>query len=277
MTTKIRFEHFKAAIRNRFYSNPRRTYHNWDHIQHCLREFYNVSHLCKNSFCVEMAIYFHDAEYSEEQSARIAKEWLSKIVYFSNTDIEKVCSLILVTKHKDILTDKDEQYIADIDVSIFGQPELEFNAYEDSVSQEYVHLTKEEYARGRQKVLWNFLLKPKIYYTESFQERYEMMARKNLVRSLTKLAFITGSSECGEWEEIAPSIVLQSALAFLKGDYRLEYYDMNGYWSKGWNLWRKVPGTDSMTIVAVNTEAVSINEAKAWADKRLFSSPTKSQ
>ncbi len=174
------------------YDHPPRSYHNWSHIEFCLAEFQPIANLCENPLAVELAIYFHDCIYdpvrhdNEEQSADTAARMLADRV--PAAIIHSVQSLILDTRHTAPPASPDGRYLADIDLSILGRPATEFDAYERAIRQEYAHVPPADFARGRATILRDFLARPYIYLTAWFQDRYELQARANLVRSIECLA-----------------------------------------------------------------------------------------
>ena len=176
-----------------YYSSPSRFYHNFNHIFHCLKEFEQVRTLVNNPEAVELAIWYHDVVYNtqrkdnEEVSAMIAAEMIRNSGL--SQDLESsVVQLVLATKHTELPTDLDAQLIMDIDLAILGQPEEIFDAYEADIRQEYAWVPDEVFADGRSKILKLFLDRPTIYSTKFFQDKYEVLARQNLARSLKKLA-----------------------------------------------------------------------------------------
>ena len=96
--------------------------------------------------------------------------------------------LVLVTRHDGEPKTPDEALLSDIDLAILGAGPKRFDEYETQVRAEYRHVPTALYRPGRRKVLNGFLERPRIYHTEWFRERYEAQARRNLERSLARLA-----------------------------------------------------------------------------------------
>lgn len=174
------------------YDQPPRAYHNWSHVEACLRELSAVRSLCADPDALEVAIWLHDCIYdpqrhdNEEQSATLARKWLAELLAPSSF-IDTVAQLILVTKHNAIPASPDGKLIVDIDLSILGQAPEVFDAYERAIRQEYSFVPDEAFRAGRTCILQGFLDRPKIYCTQSFQGRYERAARANLARSIEQL------------------------------------------------------------------------------------------
>ena len=186
----------------KFYeTKENRVYHNYSHIYRCLNEFEQVSHLSKDSNVVKTALWFHDVIYNpelennEERSAELAEKLLGDIFCRPNYSkgklfIRRVKNCILATKHVGGRVPKniDEKLVVDIDLSILGYPEKEFDEYERDIRKEYRQVLPEEiYRVGRIAVLEGFLNKPSIYLSKFFKLKYETKARKNLERLLLTL------------------------------------------------------------------------------------------
>ena len=95
--------------------------------------------------------------------------------------------LILATDHRDQPVRDDERHIADIDLSILGQPEAEYDAYASAIRKEYSHVPDFAYRKGRRSVLRGFLEWTTIFSTREFRDRYESQAHENLNRELAAL------------------------------------------------------------------------------------------
>jgi predicted metal-dependent HD superfamily phosphohydrolase len=178
------------------YSEKGRSYHNLNHISECLEEFDSVRSLFKNPVCAEIAIWFHDAVYcigrndNELRSAELAREVMRK-VGINEECAAKVYALVLATKHDAMPSDRDAMLVADIDLSILGKPVRTFNSYESAIRKEYSHVPQDEFSRGRSSILEFFIAnskRPNIFLTKFFREKYEKQARRNLLKSLSKLS-----------------------------------------------------------------------------------------
>ena len=171
------------------YSAPPRAYHNLAHIMDCLRELAAAKHLAQDGLAVEMAIWYHDVIYdshdkdNEERSAAFA-ETVCKENQLPDPFTEKVIRLILATKKHDTSTDGDTSLMTDVDLSILGQAPQRFAEYEKQIRIEYGWVSDAAFADGRASVLENFLVRPQLYSTDFFRNKYEVQARENLTRSI---------------------------------------------------------------------------------------------
>lgn len=175
------------------YSEPHRAYHTLDHIKHCLDELEQARHLAANPDAVELALWYHDVIYdtrakdSEERSTALAVDMVRNALLLDNLG-QLVANLIMATKHLATPTDSDVQLLVDIDLSILGQTEDKFDEYERQVRKEYEWVPENAFVAGRSAILKSFLDRPTIYSTQFFRNKYEAQARRNVARSLARLA-----------------------------------------------------------------------------------------
>jgi predicted metal-dependent HD superfamily phosphohydrolase len=141
---------------------------------------------------VAFALWFHDAVYdtrandNEEQSARLAVQVLTAAALASPI-VARVAACIRVTAHAAEPAQPDEALVLDVDLSILGQPQPAFDAYERQVRQEYVWVPEAEFRVARASILRRFQERPHIYNTGWFRQRLEAQARANLAQSIAAL------------------------------------------------------------------------------------------
>jgi predicted metal-dependent HD superfamily phosphohydrolase len=174
------------------YAEPHRAYHTLSHIYACLALFDEASHLAAHPDRVEAALWFHDVVYdpraidNEEQSARWAGCRLREAGVPGECALT-ISDLILVTRHRDVLSCVDAQLVADIDLAILGADRETFDLYERQIRQEYDWVPEGTFCRRRAAVLARFTEREHIYQMPFFRVRYEARARENLARSLSRL------------------------------------------------------------------------------------------
>lgn len=162
-------------------------YHNFSHIAYMLNflKIFKVMnpHKWFPKKEMQMAIFWHDVGCHEDVSAEMAKDVALKL-NFGNYDLVK--KLILATNHKEqIKDDKDNSFylelIHDLDLLILGDVK-NYGTYAWQVRLEYEEnlVCYEEYVKGRITLLNSFLEKNRIYLTNYFYERFEVMARENM-------------------------------------------------------------------------------------------------
>ncbi|MET1256466.1 N-methyl-D-aspartate receptor NMDAR2C subunit [Aliikangiella maris] len=178
------------------YNEKHRYYHNFSHIAATLQHLDKVQSLIENPELVELALWFHDAVYAPFSSTneRDSADWAVQFLQDNQVDyqrIKKVESLIMVTLHDTQNTAEimkvDEQWMIDIDLGILGAPEKVYQQFEDNVRKEYKRVPLFIYKRKRREILKNFLQRENIYNTAIFQQKYEDIARKNLLSAIEKL------------------------------------------------------------------------------------------
>ena len=185
------------------YRDPRRHYHDLDHIEAMLAGLEYCRAFLHDAKAVELAIWFHDAIYdaaapdNEERSADLARQVLGG--QLDPERQERVTALILATRKHELADQgrtqeparqerSDMAYFLDLDLQILGAEAARFDAYEAAVRREYVHVTEAAWRIGRAAVLRRFMARPRLYFSNLFAERLEERARANLARSLAKLS-----------------------------------------------------------------------------------------
>jgi predicted metal-dependent HD superfamily phosphohydrolase len=179
------------------YAAPGRHYHDLRHIEALLALAEACAGEINDREAVEAAIWFHDAVYdtrredNEARSAALAEERLMGAA--SEERIARIAAMIRATAGH-VMTDfadagprQDCALFLDMDLSILGGPEAEFDAYEEAVRREYDWVTDEQWRQGRRAVLAGFLARPAIYATPYFQASHEAAARRNLARAIARL------------------------------------------------------------------------------------------
>jgi predicted metal-dependent HD superfamily phosphohydrolase len=183
---------FRALTKR--YSLPRRYYHTLDgHVVRCIELFQDVHYVAINPLAVEGALWLHDAYYNpgtydnEKRSGIWAQSFLRQFGARDEQLIDQIVRLIAATTHTGELIGSDEQLVMDIDLAILGAPQNDFDKYEVCIRNEYAWVPWLTFAEKRKEILKKFLARPTIYHHRIFVERYERMARKNLIRSIKQL------------------------------------------------------------------------------------------
>ncbi|KXX79071.1 hypothetical protein MMYC01_203041 [Madurella mycetomatis] len=82
----------------------------------------------------------------------------------------------------------DAAMFLDMDLSILGADERTFDEYEAAVRKEYNFVAEDVWREGRMAVLKRFGERERIYHSELFRGLFEDAARRNLKRSIERLA-----------------------------------------------------------------------------------------
>lgn len=175
------------------YTEPGRAYHNLEHIADVLSHFDRVRVYSDDPDLIEMAIWFHDLIYvigshsNEADSAAVAVKRLKEAGWADEDGLLAIQQYILETQHKAPASTADGALLCDIDLAILGSEPDRFWRYEREIRAEYKPVPWQNYRTGRAQVLRTFLDRPKIYQTDLFHDRYDVVARRNLARSIERL------------------------------------------------------------------------------------------
>lgn len=180
------------------YSEPHRKYHILSHIVSMLDEFEEVRSLSVNPVSARLGIWYHDVIYdtheshahiasNEERSAFLAEQDLENLGVLTSV-IEEVMRLISLTDHSSFVSDIDAQIVLDLDLGVIGQDDEVFDEYESNIRKEYSWVPEDIFKRERSKILKKIMERDYIYYLDCMRNKYELIARKNLKRSLEKLS-----------------------------------------------------------------------------------------
>ena len=203
MTTLARWRELMAALqleRNEAtgqallsaYGESHRHYHSTRHLEDCLEKLDAAASLATDAAEVELALWFHDAIYNplkggnELASAEWAKRFLTEAGARPGRP-ESVHALVMATQHAVPATTEDAKLLVDIDLSILGANDSDYDAFERNVRKEYRWVPYFLYRKKRREILQSFLARPSIYEKPFFREKFEAKARENLRRAITSL------------------------------------------------------------------------------------------
>lgn len=174
------------------YSSEERYYHNLQHIQNMYSQLELCKHLLSDWDTILFSLFYHDIIYistekdNEEKSAEKAAQSLALIDY-PQINITTCKTHILATKAHSISTDNDTNLFTDADLSILGSDWNNYLTYSRQVRKEYSIYPDFLYNPGRKKVVEHFLDMDFIFKTNFFRDKYEVQARKNLLKELNEL------------------------------------------------------------------------------------------
>lgn len=184
---------------NESYSDPRRKYHNWSHIEYCLQ------FLLPDDNLVPFALFFHDVDLkSEFTSADIAYGQLLEIVGSSHrfllSELYSVRNMITATetpwdastRHARVQT-INANIVRDIDCAILAENPSSYDKYCSAVEQEAEEfgISKLQFLIQRLDILYHFTQLPNIYTPGSigglFDTSMELAARNNIRREMARI------------------------------------------------------------------------------------------
>ena len=181
-----------ADLRHR-YSEPHRAYHTLHHIAECLQLLEQVRGLAVRPAEIEVALWFHDAVYDPRKADNelLSADWARRELRRAGASADlqqRIVDLVLITTHEAAPETEDQQLMSDIDLAILGAGPKRYDEYEKQIRTEYKHVPTSVFRPGRRKILTGFLARPQIYGSAWFRERRETQARRNIERSLIRLA-----------------------------------------------------------------------------------------
>lgn len=176
------------------YEEAARKYHGPHHINECLGVLDRSNLGEASNPLVEFGLWFHDAIYNtfsrknEERSAEAAVRVLERSGR-PPADCALVRELILATRHDVRPTDPPQQLLVDVDLAILGANADRYAEFELQIRAEYWWVPTALYRKQRAAILHSFVMRPSIYATHEFRERYERQARNNIAWGLEQLSF----------------------------------------------------------------------------------------
>ena len=179
------------------YDAPGRAYHNGHHLDALLRHFQSIKPLLLSTEAVELAIYYHDIVYDPQSSDNEWESMAQMVADLAGTMeaeiIRDAAVMIEATVRHELPEEADPAvisdcaYFLDMDLSILGAANEDFDAYEAGIRQEYDFVPEQQYCSARGQILERFLNRRRLYFTDYFSSRYEARARLNVMRSLASL------------------------------------------------------------------------------------------
>jgi len=174
------------------YSEPHRKYHTLQHLDECLEKLDGVRALADHPAEIELALWFHDAIYNVKRrdNEKKSADWARASALAAGTPADacnRVHSLVMATRHKEVPRGTDAEILVDVDLSILGAAPERFDESERQVREEYAWVPEFVFRRERKAILKKILARPRIFSTARFRDRYEQQARSNIERSLERL------------------------------------------------------------------------------------------
>ena len=171
------------------YREPQRRYHTLQHLGECIDLLERVGALATHPADVEVGLWFHDAVYDAQRSDNEARSaaWLRRTADATGVATavtERVCKLIMATRHAALPEGVDEQLLVDIDLAILAAPEPRFAEYERQIRAEYAFVPEVTFTARRRAILAGFLDRERIYSTPRLHDELERSARANLARAI---------------------------------------------------------------------------------------------
>ena len=168
---------------------PHRRYHTLQHLGECIDLLERVRDLATHAAEIEAGLWFHDAVYDVERSDNEARsaDWLREAARADGVDAEtaeRICALIMATRHDALPSGTDAQLLVDIDLAILAADEDRFAEYERQIRAEYAFVPDATFQARRRAILAAFLGRERIYSTPRLHGELESKARANLDKAI---------------------------------------------------------------------------------------------
>jgi predicted metal-dependent HD superfamily phosphohydrolase len=172
------------------YNQKDRYYHNLVHIRNFLDLKDEFLDQIEEPLLFELAIWYHDAVYDAKNNDNEQQSFLLVQDHFNNfLDSKQMIHLdhfIMSTAgHFPKSDDSDIFYFLDFDLAILATDKDIYKLYSDAIWKEYKKTySRAIYEKGRKKILKNFLLREKLYFSDAFIVKYDKIARHNILLEL---------------------------------------------------------------------------------------------
>lgn len=174
------------------YSKSSRHYHNLEHLENIFSELKEVKSEITDFDSITFSVFYHDVIYkstakdNEEKSAELAVVRL-KNYNLSDNQLQRISKQILATKKHEKSSDQDTNFLIDADLSILGTDRITYQKYAEKIRKEYSVYPDFLYKPGRKKALLHFLEFDFIFKTTHFRNKYENMAKENMIWEIKNL------------------------------------------------------------------------------------------
>lgn len=175
------------------YTEPRRHYHNIEHVATVLRTTESLATEVDDIAAVRFAAWYHDFVYDPEQSGNEARSAVQAAMQLAalqvpGDKVQECARLIELTASHDVKgLDRNGAGLIDADLWILAVSPDRYDRYRHGVRAEYQNIDEVAFNAGRAAVLRRLLRQPHIYCTNRFRAEREPRARWNLERELAEL------------------------------------------------------------------------------------------
>lgn len=174
------------------YAQPHRGYHGTDHLDELIALAHQ--HTPDLDEAEQLALLFHDAVYVPG-AGRGENERLSALLMRATVatlgpgavDLDRAARIIEATSHA-LPPPAEAARVCDLDLWRSAAPWEAFQQHALGIRHEYLHLHADEPAfwTARKAFYKSMLVKPQLFATVYFRERFERAARANIARALAE-------------------------------------------------------------------------------------------
>jgi len=174
------------------YAQPHRGYHGTDHLEELIA--LARQHTPDLDEAEQLALLFHDAVYvpgagrgeNERLSALLMRATVATLGP-GGLELDRAARIIDATSHT-APPPPEAARVCDLDLWRLAAPWEAFQQHALRIRHEYLHLHADEPAfwAARKAFYKSMLVKPQLFATVYFRERFERAARANIARALAK-------------------------------------------------------------------------------------------
>lgn len=175
------------------WNEPHRHYHNEQHLEEVLLALNELETRGETvGLPTLLAAWFHDAVYAgspadEVDSADLAARSLRSLGVTDDT-IDEVHALVRATSPASRPDQQLDTHLLDADLWIFAASPMRYAEYVRGIRAEYASVPAPAFREGRTQILARYLDRPRLYFAEAAQSRWEPRARANVAGELSRLA-----------------------------------------------------------------------------------------
>ena len=200
----------EQAMLTTLLTQPHRHYHNINHVNDCLTEFYTYEAAAANLTYGEAdaliySIWYHDSIYNPYAPAGYNEKQSADLFYQKhkqNGDIAHTIVGSIAKTAKHTITQPElfgiTQLLLDIDLSGLGKPMRIFAKNSFNIRQEYYNTTDEDVIKGRLAFFEKLNKRESFYYTDYFRELYHDTAKQNVALEIEALTYAANNNDT-EW------------------------------------------------------------------------------
>ncbi len=175
------------------WAETHRHYHDLRHLGECMALWSSWGRNAKRPGEVGIALWFHDAVYDPHASDNEIESaaWAERSLEAAGAPgevVQRICTLIMATRHGEPVEGPDAELVVDIDLAILGSPADRFRRYDQDIRKEYSWVPEDQFNAKRSALLRGFAERPRIYHCPPAVELLEERARNNLETAIAKLA-----------------------------------------------------------------------------------------
>lgn len=184
-------------IIKKYYEEPHRSYHNWDHIEHgakIIHENYGFNLTLLLAWLCHDIVYLPSNKDNEGDSAKLMQHLLllkyKSIFNSKGAEILQASRYIELTKHHS-MEDKQEYgeelaILFDADMAYLCESKQFFDKSRVKIRKEFIMYSDEDFAQGSITFFEHLLKRNKIFYTDKYAKK-EVDARFQINVEITRL------------------------------------------------------------------------------------------